>query len=150
LESSGVLVSGGTVPVFTVVPHVGIGPLRLGITPAGVRLAVPGHEVRASLRGGNEEFIPELGFLVDYSAGFAEVVFAGCSGFDTKADSFVTAAVREYDLDPADFPPGQYDYRFPALNPSPWRGLVSDSPDERGWAFEAISVHEQGYFTSGG
>lgn len=148
--------------IYNVVPHVGIGPLRLGMTQAGVRRAVPEYQVRASLRGGCEEFIPELGLLVDYSAMFGEVMFvevnslarsivmlAGCSAFDTKADNLVAAVVREYGLDPAEFPPGRYDYKFPSLNLVLWRGVLGDdTPESRGWAFEAIAVHKPGYYTS--
>jgi hypothetical protein len=144
-------------PVFDVVPHVGIGPLRLGMTQAEVRRAVAGHEVKP-LRG-CQEVVRDLGLWVDYPLGFAGVrfvqasrakgvwvVFAGVDVFDTLADELVALVVRQQGLAPADFPPGRHEYLFPALRLALWRGVVADDPGERGWAFECISVHAPGYY----
>ena len=40
--------------MYEVTPHVGIGPLRLGMTPAEVRAAVPGQAVEKIGRGREE------------------------------------------------------------------------------------------------
>jgi hypothetical protein len=103
--------------------------------------------------------VPDLGLWVDYPNGYtavtfvqasqteiARVMFAGCDVFDTPADELVAAVVRKEGLEPADFPPGRHEYEFPALRLGLWRGVVADSPGQRGWAFECISVHSPGYY----
>src|SRR5438045_2815159 len=64
-------------PVFDVIPHVGIGPLRLGMSHTEVRLAVAGHTVK-SLRG-CQEVVRDLGLWVDYPDGFTRVSFVQAS-----------------------------------------------------------------------
>lgn len=143
--------------VFDVIPHVGIGPLKLGMTQAEVRQAVAGHTVKALQ--GCEEVVENLGLWVDYTPGFGgvnfvqafkakgvRVIFAGADVFDTPADQLVTRIVRQEGLTPADFPDGRHEYLFSALRLMLWRGVVPDEPDERGWAFECISVHTHGYY----
>ena len=143
--------------VFEVVPHVGIGPLRLGMTPAEVRRAT-GHAVEMIGRG-REEMIDDLGLSVDYSAGDAAVAFIqafpaegvqftleGTDVFATPADELVAAVVRGERLPPSDFPPGQDEYRFPSLRLVLWRSFAAEEPGEPGWTFESISVHVPGYY----
>ncbi|WP_020475677.1 hypothetical protein [Zavarzinella formosa] len=144
--------------VYEVTPHVGIGPLRLGMSPAEVRAAMPGHAIEKIGRG-HEEMIEALGLNVDYSAGDAAVTFIqvfpttgvrftlwGIDVFATPADELVTALVRREGLLAADFPPGRDEYRFPSLRLVLWRRWASDKPGEPGWAFETVSVHILGYY----
>jgi hypothetical protein len=144
--------------VYEVTPHVGIGPLRLGMTPAEVRAAVPGYVVREIGRG-REEMIDALGLDVDYPEGEAavtfiqafptrgvRVTFAGQDVFATPADDMVAAVVRQEGLDPADFPPGGHEYLFPVLRLMLWRDVVGEEPGEQGWAFASVSVHAPGYY----
>ncbi len=143
--------------VFDVEPQAGIGPLRLGMTPGEVRRAVVGQEVKP-LRG-RQEVVRDLGLWVDYPAegggvSFVQasrargvwVTFAGVDVFDTQADELVSRIVRQEGLDPADFPPGRHQHLFPSLRLMLWRGVISEEPGERGWAFECISVHAPGYY----
>ncbi len=144
--------------VFEVTPHVGIGPLRLGMTPDDVRRSVAGHRVE-KIRRGREEVIEDLGLGVDYSDGdtavtFVQVsqadrvrvTFAGCDVFDTPADELVASVVRQEGLSPADYPPGRHEYLFPPLRLVLWRGVVAEESGEQGWVFECISVHAPGYY----
>lgn len=143
--------------VFEVTPHVGIGPLRLGVTPAEVRAAAPGHAI-SKIGRGREEMIDTLGLTVDYSAGDVvsfiqafpargvRVSFAGRDVFVTPADDMAAAAVRQAAADPADFPPGRYEYLFPDPRLALWRGVVGEEPGDQGWAFTSISVHAPGYY----
>jgi hypothetical protein len=146
---------------FEVVPHVGIGPLRLGMTPEEVRAAAAaaGHAVE-DVRGGDT--IVPIGLSVDYSADGLSVVFieafrapgvcltfAGCEVFMTSADEMVAAIVQQEGLNSADFPPGRHDYLFPSLRLALWRSTISDEddePGEQGWAFDSISLHVPGYY----
>ena len=144
--------------LFEVTPHVGIGPLRLAMTPAEVRQAVAGHAVEKIGRG-REEMIDDLGLNVDYSVGDADVTFiqafpvdgvrctfAGIDVFGTPADELVAAVARREGLSAADFPTGRHEYLFPSLRLTLWRGVVAEEPGEHGWAFESISVHVPGYY----
>jgi hypothetical protein len=144
--------------VFEVTPHVGIGPLRLGMTPAEVRQAVAGHAVEKIGRG-REEMIDDLGLNVDYSAADADVTFiqafpvdgvrftfTGIDVFTTPADELLAAVACREGLPAPDFSPGRHEYLFPSLRLALWRGVVTEEPGEQGWAFESISVHVPGYY----
>jgi hypothetical protein len=121
------------VRVFEVVPHVGIGPLRLGMTPAEVRRAAAGHPVEAVGRG-REEMVTGLGLTTDSAAGGGPVTFIqafpaegvrftlwGADVFATPAAELVAAVVSREGLAAADFPPGQDEYQFPSLGLVLWR-----------------------------
>jgi hypothetical protein len=144
--------------VFQVQPGVGIGPVRLGMTPADLRRAAG----RCQVTDGDEdqEWVEALGLKVDYQAGavvFVEacavarvrVALFGRDVFATPADELVAAVVRRARLRPARFPPGRDDYLFPSLRLALWRAFVPDEPTgpgEQGWAFETVSVHAPGYY----
>ncbi|HEX4613025.1 MAG TPA: hypothetical protein VH092_32845 [Urbifossiella sp.] len=138
--------------VFEVRPGVGIGPVRLGMTPAEVRRAVGRCKVTAGDGGG--EWVDALGLKVDYAAGavaFAEafavararVTLIGRDVFATPADDLVAAVVRHEGLPVADFPPGRHEYLFPPLRLVLFRGVA---PDEPGCVFDSVSVHTPGYY----
>ena len=109
-----------------IVPHVGIGEVRLGMSP----------EEADRLR--------EPGMRLDYAGNPLAVAFIEVSGafyrdidlcFDPAAE--VLAAVVEVEgLDPARYPPG-HEYRFPHLNMVLWRGEVSNEPGDQGYTFQA-------------
>jgi hypothetical protein len=128
-----------------IVPHVGIGKVRLGMsreeadwlldrgmqidsagTPAAVTFIQVSHRAWATYRG------------VDV---FDE---------DVPAEEVVAAIVRLEGLDPADYPPGRHRYLFPALNMILWRGEVSDEPGDQGHTFQAASIHVPGYYEGRG
>jgi hypothetical protein len=140
-----------------VIPHVGIGPLRLGMTADEVRVATFGTTVASTARG-REEMIFALGLSVDYSTeGIVNFVqafdargvrtpFAGRDVFATAADDMVAAVVRHAGLDPEDFPEGDDECSFPTLGLVLWREFAGEVPGEPGWAFSTISIHSPGYY----
>lgn len=146
--------------VYEVMPHIGIGPLRLGMTPAEVRAAVPGHAVMRIGRG-REEMIDTLGLNVDYSERDTAVTFIqafpvsgvrftyrGLDVFALPADEVVTAIVRGEELAPDNYPLGTDEYEFPTLRLALWREFVGEVPGEQGWGFSSISVYMPDYYES--
>src|SRR5262245_54665446 len=142
-------------PVFEVIPHVGIGPLRLGMTQAEVRHAIAGSAVRG-LRG-CLEVVRDLGLWVDYTEGFTAVKFvqasevagvrvllAGADVFDTPADELVARLVQQEGLNVADFPPGRHSYLYEALRLVLWRERV---PEAESRPFDCVSVHAEGCYS---
>jgi hypothetical protein len=124
-----------------IVPHVGIGKVRLGM---------PREEA---------DWLLDRGMQID-SAGTPPVVtfvqvshrayatYRGVDVFDEdrSADEVVADIVRLEGLDPTDYPPGRHEYTFPALNMVLWRGEVSDEPGDQGYTFQAASIHTPGYY----
>lgn len=145
---------------FEVQPGVGIGPVRLGMTPDEVRQAV--GRCRITAGDDREQWIDALGLKVDYAAdvvAFVEasavalvrVTLAGRDVFATPADELVAAVVEHAGLNPNRLPPGRDEYRFPRLRLGLWRAFVPDepvAPGEPGWAFESVSVYARGYYTA--
>jgi hypothetical protein len=123
-----------------VVPHVGIGKVRLGM---GLQEAerLKGPEMGLDTAGSP----PLVAFIeVDRRSG---AHYRGIDLFDVGADEVVAAIARAEGLDPRYFPPGKHHYRFPALNLLLWRGYVSDDPDDRqGFFFQSASVYSPGYY----
>src|SRR5262245_24407513 len=143
---------------FEVRPRVGIGPFRLGMTPAEVRQDA--GRCRVTAGDGREQWIDALGLKFDYVAdavAFVEafgvarvrVRLAGRDVFATPADELVAAVVSDAGLRPGRFPPGRDEYRFPSLRLVLWRAFVPDwpaGPGEAEWAFESVSVHAARYY----
>src|SRR5262245_31503220 len=124
-----------------IVPHVGIGKVRLGMSRE------------------EADWLLDRGMQID-SAGSPPVVtfiqvshrvyatYRGVDLFDedASADEVVAEVVRLEGLDPADYPPGKHSYLFPTLNMVLWRGEVSDEPGDQGYTFQAASIHAPGYY----
>jgi hypothetical protein len=119
-----------------IVPHVGIGKVRLGMS----------QEEAERLRGPSMG----LGYVGNPpTVAFIEVRDAFYRGIDLcydPADEVLAAIVKLEGLNPADYPPGKHSYKFPHLNLVLWRGEVSDEPDEQGYTFQSASIHVPGYY----
>ena len=119
-----------------VVPHVGIGKVRLGMSRE------------------EADWLREPGMQLDFAGTppvvtFIQVTEAFYRDIDLcfdPADEVLAAVVHVEGLDPADYPPGRHEYRFPHLNMFLWRGEVSDEPGDQGHTFQAVGVHAPGYF----
>jgi hypothetical protein len=124
-----------------IVPHVGIGKVRLGMSREEADwLCEPGMQIDSA---GSP---PVVTFIQVSHRAYAQ--YCGVNLFDDPADEVVAAVVRLEGLDPADYPPGRHSYLFPALNMLLWRGEVSDDPDdEQGYTFQAASIHVPGYYS---
>jgi hypothetical protein len=123
-----------------IVPHVGIGQVRLGMSRE------------------EADWLLDRGMQID-SAGSPPVVafvqvshrahatYRGVDVFDEdrSADEVVAEIVRLEGLDPTDYPPGRHEDTFPHLNMVLWRGEVSDEPGDQGYTFQAASLHTPGY-----
>jgi hypothetical protein len=143
---------------LTVIPHHGVGPIRLGMTRSEVheQLGEPEHVSRDRSREG---FLS--GFMVDFNledkAEFIELaksnrfraLFEGKCLHELPADEAVAFVSRfgRYNEDGRTL---GYQYIFLDLQLSLWRGTVADPEqpenDPDGRYFEAVGVAEDGYF----
>jgi hypothetical protein len=155
--------------VYEVVPHEGVGPVRLGMTREAAREAmeragVPLPPVRVETP---VDVYHDAGFQVSYDAsGIVEYIelsrggafvarYGGVDVFTTPADELVALVAKTTSYDPDDPEPG-YTYLFPALDLSLWRPVLpedceeEDQPDEYdcGRVFTTIGVGRQGYYAS--
>ncbi len=122
-----------------IIPHVGIGDVRLGMSREEAdRFCDPDMQLDYDGSPAVVTFIQ-----VSYQTG-AE--YRGVDLFGDPADEVAAAVVRLEELDPADYPPGRHEYRFPALNLFLWRGEVSYEPHEQGYTFQAAGIHVPGYY----
>jgi hypothetical protein len=124
-----------------IVPHVGIGKVRLGMTREEAEWLLE-RGMSIDSRGSP----PVVVFIQVSHRAFAEYRGVDVFDEDVSADDVVAQIVRLEGLDPADFPPGKHEYLFPALNMILWRGEVSDEPGDQGYTFQAASIHVPGYY----
>ncbi len=152
--------------VYDVLPHEGIGPVRLGMSRAEAREAMeragvpPPEQVETS-----RDLYHHAAFQVSYDAfGTVEYIELGRDGpfgvrylgvdvFTTPADELVALVAERAPYDPDD-PELGFTYLFPALDLSLWRPVMpedceeEDEPDEYdcGRVFTTIGVGRRGYF----
>ena len=142
---------------FKIEPHVGIGPVRLGMTRDEVRAALGGPEYEG--RDGREGFLS--GFMVDFNENgvveFIEIassdrfrgVFHSKCLHEIAADEAVAHVSQFGEYDRSD-PELGHSFTFLSLQMALWRSTVPspeqapDDPDGR--RFESVSVGEDGYF----
>jgi hypothetical protein len=143
---------------FDIIPHQGVGPIRLGMSRADVHehFGKPDHVDDA-----REWFLD--GFAVDFdSSGVVEFIelaestrfkalFNGQSLHELDADDAVALVVADAPFDEDD-PELGYTYVFPKMQMSLWRPMIPDteqSPDDPdGRHFQAIGLGRKGYFDS--
>jgi hypothetical protein len=155
--------------VYDVVPHEGVGPVRLGMSREAAREAmeragVPLPPVHVETP---RDDYHDAGFQVSYDeSGMVEYIERGRSGpfvarycgvdvFTTPADALVTFVSDTAPYDPDD-PELGYTYLFRALDLSLWRPVLpedceeEDQPDEYdcGRVFTSIGVGRRGYWES--
>lgn len=127
--------------MLEIVPHVGIGKVRLGMSREEADwLIEPGMQIDSA---GTP---PSVTFIQVSQRAWA--TYRGVDVFDedASADEVVAAIVELEGLDPADYPPGRHRYLFSNLNMILWRGEVSDEPGEQGYTFQAASIHVPDYY----
>src|SRR5262249_26972465 len=121
---------------YEVVPHVGVGPVRLGMSRQEGHQAMPGQRVCFRKGGAAREPYHDAAFQVYYagdpptveyiqlSAGPGlQAVYRGVSVFEAEADELVRRVAEEAPYDEAD-PELGYSYVFPELELSLWRPVV--------------------------
>jgi hypothetical protein len=142
---------------FNIIPHVGIGPVRIGMSRAEVHSALGEPEHCAP--NGRECFLS--GFMVDFNENglveFIEIassnrfrgVFRGKCLHELPAEEAL-AHVSQFDEFDRNDPELGYSYTFVGLQMALWRGTMPDPgqdiKDADGRHFESISVAENGYF----
>jgi hypothetical protein len=124
-----------------IVPHVGIGNIRLGM---------PREEADCLLDQGMQidsaSSPPVVTFVQVSQRCYATYRGVDIFDEDRSADEVVADVVRLEGLDPAEYPAGRHEYRFHHLNMTLWRGEVSDEPGHQGYTFQAASVYVPGYY----
>ncbi len=151
---------------YEVVPHVGVGPVRLGMTREQVRRAMPGpcepfrkgpfakHETDGFHGSGFQVFYggdePTAEYIQLCTGQGLRAIYAGVSVFETPADTVVARISRLAPYDPSDRELG-YSYIFPSLELSLWRPVKPESPtDPEGQEFWSIGIGVRGYYSRGG
>jgi hypothetical protein len=147
---------------YEVIPHVGIGPVRLGMSRDEVRRAMPGpcqpflkapdasHETDAFHESGFQVFYsgtaPEAEYIeLSRDSGF-RALYRGVDIFATPADAVVSHVARDAAFDPDDCELG-YSYIFPALDLSLWRPVLPESPEDMdGREFSTVGIGVFGYY----
>jgi len=151
--------------VYEVNPHIGVGPIKLGMKKAAARQSMgqpvtsfkkgpfAKHETDAFHENAFQIFYGGDEPVVDYIelSRDAQVValFNTMDVFATPADELVAALARlsPYDEDHSE----GYSYIFPALDLSLWRPVLPEyEGDEEGRYFSTIGIGEKGYYSGGG
>jgi hypothetical protein len=139
------------------IPHVGAGPVRLGMTRDQARDAV-GVEPQPFLKSPGSPYPTDafdglgIGFHVYYdgpepvvdfielaNGGGLEALLGDVDVFATPADVLVARLEREHALDPSSEP--GYLYLFRDLGLSLWRSTIPESEDDpEGRYFDAVAI----------
>jgi len=148
--------------VYEVLPHVGVGPVRLGMSRDEVRRVMTGpcqpfrkgpfaaHETDAFHRSGFQVFYGGESPVVDYielsrDSGFT-ASYRGVDVFAAPAERVIALFAHDAPFDPR-HPELGYSYIFPGLDLSLWRPTLPDSPeDPEGREFATIGVGAAGYY----
>src|SRR5262249_29981179 len=155
-----------TLIVYEVNPHVGVGPVKLGMTRDEVHRLMPGpnipfrkspddkHETDAFHDAGFQVFYTGDAPVVEYielSAGLGlQAIYDGISVFEKDASEVVAHISRNAAFDPDDWELG-YSYVFRALDLSLWRPFLPESPnDPEGRQFMTIGIGVKGYYAKPG
>ena len=145
---------------YTVVPHEGVAPVRLGMARAECRRVMP--EAPRTFRkgpgdGGGTDAFHSSAFQVFYDAQdrveYIELSrgpevdpqLAGVSVLEVAADEAVAHVRRLAEFD-ADDPEVGYSYVFPDLDVALWRPVIPESDDDPdGRTFSTVGVGISGY-----
>ncbi|MCC9641603.1 hypothetical protein LOC71_04905 [Rhodopirellula sp. JC740] len=142
---------------FDILPTVGVGPIRFGMTRADVRQLIGPHDGDADEE--REWYLEGLAIDFDAAGKVAFIEIAESENFralldgeclhELDADSAVAHVEKLAPYDTSAPEPG-YTYVFPTLQLSLWRSVVpdasQDSDDPSGRTFEAVGVGPSGYF----
>jgi hypothetical protein len=147
---------------YETIPHVGVGPVKLGMTREEVRRVMPGP-YESFLKGLNPKHKTDAfhncGFQVFYGgelpvveyielsreSGF-RVVYRGVDVFTTPAEQLVAYISGDATFDSTD-PELGYAYILPDLDITLWRPVLPESPENpTGREFSTIGVGVIGYY----
>jgi hypothetical protein len=148
---------------YEVIPHVGVGPVRLGMPRAQVRLAMTRppnsfkkgasavHATDAFHDGAFQVFYrgpePTVEFIELSSGLGVRALYQGVSVFETTADE-VAARIMQEARFWAEDPELGYSYIFPDLELGLWRPSLPESPQaEEVRSFASVGIGIRGYYT---
>jgi hypothetical protein len=146
--------------VFDVLPHVGAGLVRLGMSRSEVRVLlgdpvssyqkVPGKPFTDAYFGGGLQVAfdgEDRGEYIELNGpGAVDAVFYGRSLLFLPADDVLEWMSRFAEYDHGD-PELGYSYVYPALDLSLWRPTLPETPeDEDGRFFRSIGIGIAGYY----
>lgn len=155
----------GEPQVYHIIPHVGVGPVVLGMRREEVlaKMGAPRHTFRKTpgSRHETDAFEEGHGFQVFYGGDHPTVEYVelsrdggfvahydGLDVFAIEADELVRHISEHAPFDPSDSELG-YSYVFPSLDLSLWRPVIPGSPDDPdGRKFSTIGVGIRGYYSS--
>jgi hypothetical protein len=124
-----------------VIPHVGIGPVHLGMSrEVAEPLAPKGSPFHVAFRGKAKV----VAFVQLSSRGCA--TYKGIDLFETPADEVIAEIARLENLDTTIYCAGRHQHYFPHLNMILWRSTVSKEEGEQGYLFDCVSLHTPGYY----
>ncbi len=139
---------------YEIIPNVGVGPIKLGMTREEVEMNFGQPEDKQE----NRHWFND-GFAIDFNDNgkveFIELaksqrfkgIFKGKCLHDLPAEEAVSV-VYQYDSYNENDPDLGYSYVFLKLQLSLWRGTITESNEDGGGRFfEAVSIAEDGYFT---
>ena len=150
---------------YEVSPHVGVGPIRFGMSQRLVRSLMPGprksfrkapinpHETDAFHGASFQVFYGGAEPVVEYielsrDSGFC-ALYRGIDIFDTPAEEVIAHLSSIAPFDPNHEELG-HSYIFPVLDLSLWRPTVPESPeDAEGRQFSTIGAGGKGYYGGG-
>jgi hypothetical protein len=148
--------------VYEVLPHIGVGPVKLGMTREKVRGVMPGrcdaflkvlnarHETDAFHDRGFQVFYSGEPPVVEYIELSREscfrVTYRGVEIFEALVEDVLAHVSVDAPFDRTD-PELGCSYIFPELDLSLWRPVVPASPeDQEGRKFSTIGVGAVGYY----
>lgn len=138
---------------FKIEPHVGVGPIKLGMTKAQVESVIGNSRFESNNRA---EFVS--GFFINFdtegkvefielaNSDEFEALYKGVNLHKLKANDALSIVLKEDSYDASD-PELGYSYIFKKLQMSLWRGIVpEDESDIDGQYFEAVGIGRENYY----
>jgi hypothetical protein len=148
--------------IYEINSGIGIGPVRLGSSPADVRAAMGGaphrfnrwlaeHATEAwhgsAFQVNYRGYPPTVDFIELANSSEFRVHYKGIDVFATRASELVARLSADMPYDPNHRELG-YSYIFPAIELSLWRQVMPESDDDRaGQFFDAVGLGIAGYFS---
>lgn len=151
-------------PTYEVIPLVGVGGIRLGMTRDEVRAALnlPFESFQKTVdapaftdafhKSGLQVFYDEAGRAeyIELSSGVVRALYKGTAVFETQAEEVVALVLQDAAYDPEDAA-SACSYIFPDLEMSLWRPYppeaAQDEDDPDGRFFSTVGVGRQGYYS---
>ena len=144
---------------FHVVPHVGVEPVRLGMTRDESRAAMGAQSLPSALRSEKDLYYDNAFQVFFDSEDRVEYIelsknsiftafYKGINVHETEGDALVDIVEKDADFDENN-PELGYSFIFPTLELSVWRPTVpEDENDEEGRFFSTIGIGTKGYYSS--